>query len=173
MGDPGGNDDRLRGFTIFATVQEQAGTPVLSRLGLDLSPSATQSGGNMEGKEVRFGVAANSLFDHRHDGGLLRRGQRHARFPHTARWNGADASDTARRGYLRRVGSGLYGMLAFAVIAVFLAGLMVGRTPEYLGKKIEAYEMKMASLMILVTPLIVLVGTAAALASAAGPGDDL
>jgi len=65
------------------------------------------------------------------------------------------------------VGSGLYGMLMFAIVAVFIAGLMVGRTPEYLGKKIEAYEMKMASLIILIPPLVVLVGTAFAVA---GPG---
>src|SRR5207247_9998810 len=66
------------------------------------------------------------------------------------------------------VGSGLYGMLAFAIIAVFIAGLMVGRTPEYLGKKIEAYEMKMASLMILIPPAIVLIGTAIAVVTPAG-----
>jgi K+-transporting ATPase ATPase A chain len=66
------------------------------------------------------------------------------------------------------VGTGLYGMLVFAIIAVFIAGLMIGRTPEYLGKKIEAYEMKMSSIAILVTPLIVLIGTAIALMSEAG-----
>jgi K+-transporting ATPase ATPase A chain len=66
------------------------------------------------------------------------------------------------------VGSGLYGMLMFAIVAVFVAGLMVGRTPEYLGKKIEAYEMKMASLVILITPTLVLVGTAVAVVTTAG-----
>ena len=71
------------------------------------------------------------------------------------------------------VGSGLYGMLIFAIIAVFVAGLMVGRTPEYLGKKIEAYEMKMASLVILIPPLVVLVGTALAVVTEGGHGDDL
>ncbi len=66
------------------------------------------------------------------------------------------------------VGSGLYGMLMFAIVAVFVAGLMVGRTPEYLGKKIEAYEMKMASLVILIPPVLVLVGTAVAVVSQGG-----
>ena len=66
------------------------------------------------------------------------------------------------------VGSGLYGMLVFAIIAVFVAGLMVGRTPEYLGKKIEAYEMKMASLVILIPPAVVLIGTAIAVVTAGG-----
>ena len=156
------------GFTIFATVQEQAGTPVLSRLGLDLSPSATQSGGNMEGKEVRFGVAASSLFTTvttaASCGAVNAMHDSHTPLGGMAPMLLIQLGEVIYGG----VGSGLYGMLAFAVIAVFLAGLMVGRTPEYLGKKIEAYEMKMASLMILVTPLIVLVGTAAALASAAG-----
>ena len=68
------------------------------------------------------------------------------------------------------VGSGLYGMLVFAIIAVFVAGLMVGRTPEYLGKKIEAYEMKMASLVILIPPLLILIGTAVAVVTPAGRG---
>src|SRR5207247_3130157 len=67
------------------------------------------------------------------------------------------------------VGSGLYGMLMFAIIAVFVAGLMVGRTPEYLGKKIEAYEMKMSSLVILITPALVLIGTSIGVVPAAGP----
>jgi K+-transporting ATPase ATPase A chain len=122
----------------------------------------------MEGKEVRFGIANSALWatattsasngsvNSMHDsftpiGGLV------------PLWL-MQLGEVVYGG----VGSGLYGMLAFAVIAVFVAGLMVGRTPEYLGKKIEAYEMKMASLMILITPAVVLVGTAIAVLAPAG-----
>ena len=130
--------------------------------------SAQQSGGNMEGKETRFGVADSALWaaattaasngsvNSMHDsftpiGGLI------------PMWL-IQLGEVIFGG----VGSGLYGMLVFAIIAVFIAGLMVGRTPEYLGKKLEAYEMKMASLIILIPPFFSLVGTAVAVSAAAG-----
>ena len=119
-----------------------------------------QPGGNMEGKEARFGIGPSALWA----------------AATTAASNGSvncmHDSLTPLGGFVPMwlmqlgevifggVGSGLYGMLAFAIITVFVAGLMVGRTPEYLGKKIEAYEMKMASLVILFPPLVVLVGAA-------------
>ena len=151
----------LLALTVAA---EQAGNPQLARLGVDHTASAVQAGGNMEGKEVRFGIANSALWatattaasngsvNSMHDsytplGGLV------------PMWL-MQLGEVVFGG----VGSGLYGMLVFAIIAVFVAGLMVGRTPEYLGKKIQAYEMKMASLVILIPPLIVLVGTAIAIA---------
>jgi len=141
---------------------EQGGTPNLTAAGLDQQAGADQSGGNMEGKEVRFGIANSALWA----------------AATTAASNGSvnsmHDSYTPLGGLVPMwliqlgeivfggVGSGLYGMLAFAIIAVFIAGLMVGRTPEYLGKKIEAFEMKMAAIIILVPPMAVLVTTAIA-----------
>jgi len=141
---------------------EQAGTPALAALGVDDQASPAQAGGNMEGKEVRFGIAQSTLWatattaasngsvNSMHDsytplGGLV------------PMWL-MQLGEVVFGG----VGSGLYGMLAFAVIAVFIGGLMVGRTPEYLGKKIEAFEMKMAAIVILIPPLAVLGFTAVA-----------
>jgi len=149
-------------------VSEQAGNPVLARLGIDQQASDLHSGGNMEGKEVRFGIATSALWatattsasngsvNSMHDsytplGGLV------------PMWL-MQLGEVIYGG----VGSGLYGMLVFAIIAVFVAGLMVGRTPEYLGKKIEAYEMKMAALVILIPPAVVLIGTAIAVVTRAG-----
>jgi K+-transporting ATPase ATPase A chain len=149
-------------------VSERSGTPQLVAAGADITPSATQCGGNMEGKEVRFGIANSTLFatmttgtscgavNSMHDsftplGGLV------------PLWL-IELGEVVFGG----VGSGLYGMLIFAIIAVFIAGLMVGRTPEYLGKKIEIFEMKMASLVVLVPVLVALIGTAVAVATAAG-----
>ena len=143
-------------------VSEQAGNPILAKLGVDQQASELHSGGNMEGKEVRFGVANSALWatattsasngsvNSMHDsytplGGLV------------PMWL-MQLGEVIYGG----VGSGLYGMLVFAIIAVFVAGLMVGRTPEYLGKKIEAYEMKMSALVILIPPALVLIGTAIA-----------
>ena len=143
-------------------------TPRLHGLAVDQAASALQSGGNMEGKEVRFGIANSGLFatittavscgavNGMHDS------------LHAARRLRADVADAARRGRLRWRRRGLYGMLMFAVVAVFVAGLMVGRTPEYLGKKIEAYEMKMASLVVLIPPATVLIMTAIAVVTEAG-----
>ncbi len=147
---------------------EAAGNPRLAALGVDQTASSQQPGGNMEGKEMRFGIARSALFatattatstgavDAMHDsftplGGLV-----------------SLAMMQFGEVILGGVGSGLYGMLAFVIIAVFVAGLMVGRTPEYLGKKIEAYEMKMASLVILLMPLIVLGFTALAVVTPVG-----
>jgi K+-transporting ATPase ATPase A chain len=153
---------------ILCLSSEQAGNPVLPALGVDQAAGSGQPGGNMEGKEARFGIvnsvlwavattaASNGSVNAMHDsftplGGLA------------PIWL-MQLGEVAFGG----VGSGLYGMLVFAVIAVFVAGLMVGRTPEYLGKKIEAFEMKMASLVILIPAAVVLVGTAIAVAAEAG-----
>ncbi len=166
---------RRQGIAIFATMMllfvpiavvtvyaEQNGNPALSDTGVTQVASDTQGGGNMEGKEVRFGAASSALFatvttaascgavDSWHDsytplGGL---------FPMWLMQLGEVV--------VGGVGSGLYAMMMFAIIAVFLAGLMVGRTPEFLGKKIEAFEMKMATLGILVPSICALVGTAIA-----------
>ncbi|AAU91816.1 K+-transporting ATPase, A subunit [Methylococcus capsulatus str. Bath] len=148
---------------LFVTVLcEQGGNPAFAALGVD------PAGGNMEGKETRFGIvnsalwatattaASNGSVNAMHDsftplGGLV------------PMWL-MQLGEVVFGG----VGSGLYGMLVFAIVAVFVAGLMIGRTPEYLGKKIEAYEMKMAAIVILVPPLMVLGGTAVAVMLDAG-----
>ena len=147
---------------------EQRGNPTFTELGVDQKASDLQSGGNMEGKEVRFGIgnsalwatattsASNGSVNSMHDsytplGGLV------------PMWL-MQLGEVVYGG----VGSGLYGMLAFVIIAVFVAGLMIGRTPEYLGKKIGSYEMKMASLMVLIPILLVLLGTAIAVSISAG-----
>jgi len=152
---------------VMSVVAEQNGR-VFIKQGVDHTAGPLQSGGNMEGKEVRFGIvnsalwatattsASNGSVNAMHDsftpiGGLV------------PMWL-IQLGEVVYGG----VGSGLYGMLVFAIVAVFVAGLMVGRTPEYLGKKIEAYEMKMASLVILITPALVLVGTAVGVVAAAG-----
>jgi potassium-transporting ATPase potassium-binding subunit len=158
-------------FVLFLAAgvwAEGRGNPALARLGIDQAPSALQSGGNMEGKEVRFGVANSALWT----------------TATTAASNGSVNSQldsyTPLGGLVPLwmmqlgevvfggVGSGLYGMLAFVIVAVFVAGLMVGRTPEYLGKKIEAFEMKMATLMVLIPPALALVFTALAVSTTAG-----
>jgi K+-transporting ATPase ATPase A chain len=154
---------------IFVTVPaEQSGNPALAALGVDQSASVGQSGGNMEGKETRFGItnsalwadvttaASNGSVNAMHDsftpiGGMM------------PMWL-MQLGEVVFGG----VGSGLYGMIMFAIVAVFVSGLMIGRTPEYLGKKIEAYEMKMASIAILIPPLMVLGGTAIAVMVAVG-----
>ena len=153
---------------LGAYAAESAGNPRLAVLGADQTPSALQPGGNMEGKEVRFGLAnstiwatattaaSNGSVDSMHDsytplGGLVLLVM-------------MQLGEVVFGG----VGSGLYGMLVFVIVAVFVAGLMVGRTPEYLGKKIEAYEMKMASLLILIMPITVLGFTALAVVTSAG-----
>ncbi|KWN70776.1 ATPase [Burkholderia ubonensis] len=158
-------------FTVAVGVEvsaEQAGNPALAALHVDQSAGALQAGGNMEGKETRFGIAQTGIFtvattaascgavDTMHDsltplGGLV---------PMLLMQLG----EVVYGG----VGSGLYGMLVFALLAVFVAGLMIGRTPEYVGKKIEAYEMKMVSIVVLLTPLLVLVGTSIAVLADAG-----
>jgi potassium-transporting ATPase potassium-binding subunit len=141
---------------------EQKGNPLFSRLGVDQQASVLQSGGNMEGKEARFGIvnsaiwatattaASNGSVNSMHDsymplGGLI------------PLWL-MQLGEVIFGG----VGSGLYGMLAFVIVAVFISGLMIGRTPEYLGKKIEGFEMKMAALILLIPHMCVLLGTAIA-----------
>ncbi len=166
--------DKRQGWAIFAAMAvmflvgvfvcygfEQAGNPMLSKLGIQPSATATQAGGNMEGKETRFGIAASALFvtvttnascgavNSAHDaltplGGLV------------PMFN-LQTDEVIFGG----VGSGLYGMLLYAIVAVFIAGLMVGRTPEYLGKKIQQKEVKMAMLPILATSFLILALSAA------------
>ncbi|HSE39982.1 MAG TPA: potassium-transporting ATPase subunit KdpA, partial [Acidobacteriota bacterium] len=153
---------------VLCVVQEQHGNPALNSLDINQQAGLEQAGGNMEGKEARYGIvssatwatattaASNGSVNSMHDsytplGGLV---------PMFL----MQAGEVIYGG----VGSGLYGMLLFVIIAVFAAGLMVGRTPEYLGKKIEAFEMKMASVGILVPPFAVLVGTSIAVAVTAG-----
>lgn len=165
--------DRRQGWALLAAMliifipclliciySEQKGNPLFEQLGVDQKTTVFQAGGNMEGKETRFGIvssaiwatattaASNGSVNSMHDsymplGGLV------------PMWL-IQLGEVIFGG----VGSGLYGMIAFVIIAVFISGLMIGRTPEYLGKKIEAYEMKMASLMILIPPILVLAGTA-------------
>jgi K+-transporting ATPase ATPase A chain len=158
----------LIAFLALAMGAEQSGNPRLAQLGVDQAASNVQPGGNMEGKEVRFGIANSALWA----------------TATTAASNGSvnsmHDSYTPLGGLVPiimmqfgevifgGVGSGLYGMLVFAIVAVFIAGLMVGRTPEYLGKKIESYEMKMASILILIMPMVVLGLTALAVVTNVG-----
>ena len=173
--------DRRQGYAVLAAMTiafavacwgeisaEQAGNPLFASLHIDQSASDQQSGGNMEGKEVRFGIAQSGLFT----------------VATTAASCGAvnnmHDSLTPMGGFVPLlliqlgevifggVGSGLYGMLVFALLAVFVAGLMIGRTPEYVGKKIESFEMKMVSIAILLTPFLVLVGASIAVLSPLG-----
>ncbi|MBL0176050.1 MAG: potassium-transporting ATPase subunit KdpA [Ignavibacteria bacterium] len=153
---------------LLAAWSEQGGNPVLASQGIDQTASPNQPGGNMEGKEVRLGVtnsaiwavattaASNGSVNSMHDSFMP--------------IGGAVTLFMMQLGEVvfGGVGSGLYGMLVFVIIAVFVAGLLVGRTPEYLGHKIEAFEIKMASLLILIMPLTVLGLTALALLSEAG-----
>jgi len=154
---------------LFITVgYEQGGNPALTALGVEQNVSVGQSGGNMEGKETRFGIvnsaiwatattaASNGSVNSMHDsytplGGLI------------PMWL-IQLGEVIFGG----VGSGLYGMLIFVLIAVFVAGLMIGRTPEYLGKKIEAFEIKMAAIVILIPALFILGGTSLAIMVDAG-----
>lgn len=149
---------------------EQRGNPALGALGVDQAASALQAGGNMEGKEVRFGIANSALWATATT--AASNGSVNAMHDSFTPLGGLVPMWLMQLGEIiyGGVGSGLYGMLAFVIVAVFVAGLMVGRTPEYLGKKIEAYEMKMASLIILIPVLLVLVGTAVAVSTTAGKG---
>jgi K+-transporting ATPase ATPase A chain len=155
----------LLAVTVWA---EQTGNPAIASLGVDIKQSNINPGGNMEGKEERFGVASSALWatattaasngsvNSMHDSNMPLGGMIPMWLIHLG--------EVIYGG----VGSGLYGMLAFVIVAVFVAGLMVGRTPEYLGKKIEAYEMKMASLILLIPVFTALVGTAIGVMTAAG-----
>jgi K+-transporting ATPase ATPase A chain len=173
--------DRKQGWALFgamailflvgavaATVAEQRGNPNFAAMGINQSAQASQSGGNMEGKEVRFGIVNSALWatvttdtscgavNAMHDsftplGGLIP-------------LLNIQIGEIIFGG----VGSGLYGMLVMAVLAVFIAGLMVGRTPEYLGKKIEGREMKLAMLFILIFPTVILIPAGVAVVTKAG-----
>jgi K+-transporting ATPase ATPase A chain len=141
---------------------EQTGNPLLSQLGID--PLA----GNLEGKETRFSVAESGLFAAVTTAASC--GAVNAMHDSFTPLGGMVPLVLMQLGEVvfGGVGSGLYGMLIFAIVAVFISGLMIGRTPEYLGKKIETFEMKMSSIAILVTPLLVLIGTALAVLAADG-----
>ena len=152
---------------LVCVVAEQNGR-VFAQQGVDHAASALQSGGNMEGKEVRFGIANSALWATATT--AASNGSVNAMHDSFTPIGGLVPMWLIQLGEViyGGVGSGLYGMLMFAIIAVFVAGLMVGRTPEYLGKKIEAYEMKMSSLVILITPALVLIGTSVGVVTAAG-----
>ncbi|OZI61979.1 potassium-transporting ATPase subunit KdpA [Bordetella genomosp. 11] len=173
--------DRRQGIAVLASMvvlfiafalttghYEFQPNPMLAQAGVDSSTTASSPGGNMEGKEARFGIGPTALFATATTSASC------------GAVNGMHDSFTAMGGFspmllmqlsevvFGGVGAGLYSMLAFAILGVFIAGLMIGRTPEYLGKKIEAYEMKMTSIVILAAPLLVLAGTALAVSMAAG-----
>jgi K+-transporting ATPase ATPase A chain len=159
---------------IVCTVAEASGNPLLTDLNrdgvidVDQAASELQSGGNMEGKEVRFGIANSTLWASATT--AASNGSVNSMHDSYTPLGGLGPMWLMQLGEViyGGVGSGLYGMLVFAIIAVFVAGLMVGRTPEYLGKKIEAYEMKMAAMVILVPPAVVLGFTALAVVTDAG-----
>jgi K+-transporting ATPase ATPase A chain len=158
-------------FVVLSAVAieaEQARSPALAQLSVDQAPGDGQAGGNMEGKETRFGIVGSALFA-------------------TVTTSGGDGAVNSMHDSFTPVGglvplalmqlgevifggpgSGLYGMLLYAIVAVFIAALMVGRAPEYVGKKIDVFEMKMTSLAVLVPPFLVLGGTALAVVTAAG-----
>jgi K+-transporting ATPase ATPase A chain len=150
------------GFLALAYQQEAAGNPALARLGAD------PAGANMEGKEVRFGTANSALWATATTSAS--NGSVNSMHDSYTPLGGLVALTMMMLGEVvfGGVGSGLYGLLAFVIVAVFVAGLMVGRTPEYLGKKIESFEMKMASLLVLIMPIVVLGMTALASVTAAG-----
>ena len=152
-------------LVVFAGVSyaaEAAGNPKIAALGIDQVASNANPGGNMEGKEVRFGIPASSLFEVTTTG--TSNGAVNSMHDSFTPLGGMVALIMMMLGEVAPggVGSGLYGILIFVIVAVFVAGLMVGRTPEYLGKKIESFEIKMSSLLILIMPLTVLGLTAVA-----------
>ncbi|HTP07275.1 MAG TPA: potassium-transporting ATPase subunit KdpA [Anaerolineae bacterium] len=149
-------------MTAVAVGAEQNGNPAFTSMGVDQTASELQAGGNMEGKEVRYGIVNSALWASATT--VASNGSVNSMHDSYTPIGGFVPLFNIQMGEVifGGVGSGLYGMLIFAIIAVFIAGLMVGRTPEYLGKKIESFEMKMASIGILVMPITVLVGTAIA-----------
>jgi K+-transporting ATPase ATPase A chain len=153
---------------LLCTAAEQAGNPFFSALGVDQQASIEQVGGNMEGKETRFGIVDSTIWATATT--AASNGSVNAMHDSFTPLGGLVPMLLIQLGEVifGGVGSGLYGMLAFTVVAVFIAGLMVGRTPEYLGKKIEAYEMKMASLVVLIPCTLVVVGTAIAVLAPGG-----
>jgi K+-transporting ATPase ATPase A chain len=173
--------DQRQGYAVLAAMtiafaaacwveisSEQGGNPLLTSLHVDQTASALQPGGNMEGKDTRFGIAQSGIFTVATTSASC------------GAVNNMHDSLTPMGGFVPLllielgevifggVGSGLYGMLVFALLAVFVAGLMIGRTPEYVGKKIESYEMKMVSIAVLLTPLLVLVGASVGVLTTAG-----
>ncbi len=181
--------DTRQGWTLFAAMallflmgaalaiwSEQRGNPEIAALGINTSASVTESGGNMEGKEVRFGIVDSALWATVTTGTSC--GAVNAMHDSFTPLGGLVPLVNMQLGEVifGGVGSGLYGMLVMAILSVFIAGLMVGRTPEYLGKKIESREMKLAMLYVLIFPAVILFGTAAAtvlpaaLSSISNPG---
>jgi K+-transporting ATPase ATPase A chain len=173
--------DQRQGWAVFAVMgilflggvvvaywAEAAGNPAFAPLGIDTAASSLQAGGNMEGKEVRFGIANSALFATVTTDASC--GAVNAMHDSFTPLGGLVPLFNIQLGEIivGGVGAGLYGMLLFAILAVFIAGLMVGRTPEYLGKKIEAKEVKMAMLAILILPLSILGFSAIATVVAAG-----
>ncbi len=156
--------------SILAVVvmAEQGGNPAISALGVNQTSDETQPGGNMEGKEVRLGIANSALWATATT--AASNGSINSMLDSFTPLGGLFPMWLMQLGEVvyGGVGSGLYGMLTFVIIAVFIAGLMIGRTPEYLGKKVEAYEIKMASLVILIPILTVLFGTAIAVSTPGG-----
>jgi len=173
--------DRRQGWALFAVMSilflggaataiwaEQHGNPQFSAIGIDQHASAAQSGGNMEGKEVRFGIVESAMFATvTTDASCGAVNSMHDSFTPLG---GLVPMVNMQLGEVifGGVGSGLYGIIVMAVLAVFIAGLMVGRTPEYLGKKIEAREMKLAMLYVLIFPAVILIPTALATVLPAG-----
>ncbi|MDD5585558.1 MAG: potassium-transporting ATPase subunit KdpA [Alphaproteobacteria bacterium] len=153
---------------MFSVAQEQAGNPRLKPLGVDQAVTAAQPGGNMEGKETRFGIVNSVLWANATTASS--NGSVNAMMDSFTPLGGLVPLVLMQFGEViyGGVGSGLYGMLVFVIVTVFLAGLMVGRTPEYLGKKIGVFEMKMAALAVLAPHLAALTGTALAVTLAAG-----
>lgn len=153
---------------VAAYAAEANGTPRLTALGVDQTATQLNPGGNMEGKEVRFGIVRSALFATATT--ATSSGAVNSMHDSFTPLGGLVTLVLMQLGevVLGGVGSGLYGMLIFALVAVFVAGLMVGRTPEYLGKKIEAFEIKMAALLILIMPVLVLSLTALAVVTDAG-----
>ena len=173
--------DMRQGWAVFAAMMvlvvalfgtavwsEQKGNPAFTSMGIDQTASALQSGGNMEGKEVRFGIVNSALWATATT--AASNGSVNSMHDSFTPLGGAVTIFMMQLGEVAfgGVGSGLYGMLVFVIVAVFVAGLLVGRTPEYLGHKIETYEMKMASLLILIMPMTVLTLTAFAVVTEAG-----
>jgi len=155
-------------FLALAVWAEQGGNPAFTAMGVDQTQTDINPGGNMEGKEARFGIANSALWATTTT--AASNGSVNSMHDSYMPLGGLVPLFMIQLGEIiyGGVGSGLYGMLAFVIVAVFVAGLMVGRTPEYLGKKIEAYEMKMASLMLLIPILLAKVGTAIAVVAPAG-----
>jgi potassium-transporting ATPase potassium-binding subunit len=173
--------DRRQGVAVLAVMTiafavavgvelsaEQSGNPMFTSLNVDQHASALQAGGNMEGKETRFGIAQTGIFVVTTTAASC--GAVNAMHDSLTPIGGLVPMLFIQLGEVifGGVGSGLYGMLVFALLAVFVAGLMIGRTPEYVGKKIESFEMKMVSIVILLTPMLVLLGTSIAVLTDAG-----